>query len=253
MTARYGGRRSERRGAVRTCEKIIAVTMQSGRTGEELVVVSAIRAWTCAACGAEGDLLKMEDAGPMCLTCADLDHLVYLPRGDAALTRRARKHSRLSAVVVRFSRSRKRYERQGVLVEAAALDRAEAECLSDEDVRAARRERARVERQRADARLQAAMAAEIKRLFPGCPDDRASAVAAHTAVRGSGRVGRSAAGRALDPGALALAVAASVRHTDTQYDDLLMGGTDRAEARDLVRVQVDEILERWQRGRPGAD
>jgi hypothetical protein len=26
---------------------------------------------------------------PLCLSCADLDHLIYLPRGDAALTRRA--------------------------------------------------------------------------------------------------------------------------------------------------------------------
>jgi hypothetical protein len=43
------------------------------------VVVSPIKRWSCAACGEEGDLLKMEDAGPLCLTCADLDHLVYLP------------------------------------------------------------------------------------------------------------------------------------------------------------------------------
>jgi len=65
------------------------------------------------------------------MSCADLDHLVFLARGDAALTLRARKHSGLSAVVVRFSRARKRYERQGVLVEEAALDQAEAECLAD--------------------------------------------------------------------------------------------------------------------------
>ncbi len=68
----------------------------------------------------------MEGERPLCLTCADLDHLVYLPRGDTALTRRARKHSALSAVVVRFSRARKRYERQGVLVEESALEQAEA-------------------------------------------------------------------------------------------------------------------------------
>jgi len=38
---------------------------------------------------------------------------------------------------VRFSRARRRYERQGVLVDEAALARAEAECLSDADARAA--------------------------------------------------------------------------------------------------------------------
>ena len=30
--------------------------------------------------------LFMEDGRPLCLTCADLDHLTYLPRGDTALT-----------------------------------------------------------------------------------------------------------------------------------------------------------------------
>jgi len=59
------------------------------------------------------------------VTSSDLDHLVFLPSGDAALTRRATKASSLSAVVVRGSRSRKRYERQGVLVEEPALALAE--------------------------------------------------------------------------------------------------------------------------------
>src|ERR671914_784664 len=85
----------------------------------DLVVVSPVREWTCSACGGTGDLLIMEEPGPLCLACAEMDHLVYLPAGDAALTRRARAASRLSAVVVRFSRARKRYERQGVLVEEA--------------------------------------------------------------------------------------------------------------------------------------
>jgi hypothetical protein len=47
---------------------------------------------------------------------------VFLPAGDAALSRRARKASTLSAVVVRFSRPRKRYERQGILVEPKARE-----------------------------------------------------------------------------------------------------------------------------------
>jgi hypothetical protein len=54
-----------------------------------------------------------------------LDHLIFLPSGDAALTRRAGKYSTLSAVVLQWSRARKRYERQGLLVEEAALQRAE--------------------------------------------------------------------------------------------------------------------------------
>ena len=58
-------------------------------------------------------------------------------------------------------------------------------------------------------------------------------------------MGRSAAGRALDPQAIALAVAASVRHRDTGYDDLLMSGVDRAEARERVRPEVERVLDRW--------
>jgi hypothetical protein len=110
----------------------------------DLVAIWPLDAFTCAGCGDTGaDLLTMDDAGPLCLACADLDHLVFLPAGDAALTRRAKQASRLSAVVVRFSRTRKRYERQGLLVENAALEQAEQQCLSDEAARARRRERDR--------------------------------------------------------------------------------------------------------------
>ena len=73
-------------------------------------------------CKGTGDLLIMDDAGPLCLACADTDHLVFLPSGEAALTRRAKKASGLSAVVVRWSRTRKRYERQGLLVEDTDYD-----------------------------------------------------------------------------------------------------------------------------------
>lgn len=121
-----------------------------------LVVVSALKDWSCAECGGGGSLLTMDDRGPLCLSCADLDHL-----------------------------------------------------------------------------------------HPGCPQDRAEEIACHTGTRGSGRVGRSAAGRALEPGALKLAVAASVRHRDTGYDKLLMSGVDRAEARLLVRDEVERVLESW--------
>jgi len=211
----------------------------------DLVVVQPIRDWTCAECHGTGDLLIMDDAGPLCLACADMDHLVFLPSGEAALTRRAKKASGLSAVVVRWSRTRKRYERQGLLVEDAALEQAEQQCLADEDARMRRRERDRERRAAADVELQAAMIREIKRLFPGCPVSRAEAIARHTSLRGSGRVGRSAAGRSLDEEALTLAVAASVRHEDTDYDLLLMSGVSRAGARDQIRPAVDRVLASW--------
>ncbi|GGN28931.1 hypothetical protein FHR83_007935 [Actinoplanes campanulatus] len=212
----------------------------------DLVVVLPLRDFTCASCGHHGaEMLTMEDAGPICLTCADLDHLVFLPAGDAALTRRAKAASRLSAVVVRFNRSRKRHERQGLLVEQAALDQAEQQCLSDEEARARRRERDRERREAADETFQHDLAAEITRLFPGCPPPRAESISRHTSLRGSGRVGRSAAGRALDPDAVTRAVIASVRHEDTSYDELLMSGVPRDEARAQIRDAIDRILTRW--------
>ena len=66
----------------------------------------------------------MDDTGPLCGHCAKLDHLVYLPAGDAALSRRAKQASGLSVIVVRFSRSQKPYERKGILVEESALTQA---------------------------------------------------------------------------------------------------------------------------------
>jgi hypothetical protein len=182
------------------------------------------------------------------MTCAEMDHLVYLPAGDAALTRRAKAASRLAAVVVRFSSARKRYEREGVLVEEDALAAAERQCLADEEARARRRARDAERRAGEDIQLQAALAAEIARMFPGCPAERAEAIARHAALRGSGRVGRSAAGRAAEPHAVELAVIASVRHRETEYDALLMSGVDRAEARDRVSGELDVVLERWRRG-----
>src|SRR5271165_352911 len=92
----------------------------------------------------------MDADRPLCLSCAALDHLIYLPRGDAALTRRAKKYSALSAVVVRFSRSRGRHERKGILIEEAALERAEEECLADGEQRARRRERDEMRRAEMD-------------------------------------------------------------------------------------------------------
>ena len=216
----------------------------------DLVVVSSLKAWTCVECSGTGDLLIMEGPGPLCLACADLDHLVFLPSGDPALTRRAKRASGLAAVVVRFSRSRKRYERQGILVEEAALDQAERECLADEDARARRREREEARRTDRDLAFEAAMAAEIVQLFPGCPGARAKAIAHHAGARGSGRVGRSAAGRALDPRAVTLAVAASVRHEDTGYDELLMSGLPRTAAREQVGTELQRILTSWKAPSP---
>ncbi len=98
----------------------------------ELVVIQPLNdAWTCHRCGGTGDLLMMENPGPACLRCVGLADLEFLGAGDALLTRRARAKSPRHAVVVRFSKTRRRYERQGLLVEPRAL--AEAQRAVEEE------------------------------------------------------------------------------------------------------------------------
>src|SRR6266851_4806813 len=101
----------------------------------ELVVIQPLNdAWTCHRCGSTGGLLVMENPGPACLRCVGLDDLEFLAAGNALLTRRVKAKSARHAVVVRFSRSRRRYERQGLLVEPHALTEAQREL--DEERRA---------------------------------------------------------------------------------------------------------------------
>ncbi|MHB9862599.1 DUF2293 domain-containing protein [Streptomyces sp. YIM S03343] len=217
------------------------------------LVVQPLRKRHCARCRRGPCTLVVLDEGvPRCLDCADLGHLVFLPRGDTALTRRAREESGLSAVVVRFNRRRSRYERQGVLVEEAGLARAEERCLADAEAR--RRRRARDARHRAaqDIRFADAFASEIQRLFPGCPSGRARDIAGHAAERGSGRVGRSAAGRALSERAVTSAVRASVRHLDTPYDRLLMEGVPWHEARRRITPVAEAVLRTWREAGRGS-
>lgn len=214
----------------------------------ELVVIATTKPWACAACSIEserGEFLTMDDAGPLCVDCADLGHLEFLPRGDTALTRRARRTSRLSAVVVRWSRARKRYERQGILAEPDAIAQAEQACLADSEVRERRRQRDAERRVLDDDRFITDLAAAVRMRFPSCPTERALRIAQHAGVRGSGRIGRTGAGRALDAEAVRLAVIAAIRHEETRYDALLMDGVSRAAARELIRDDVDRVLNTW--------
>src|ERR1019366_3077884 len=121
-------------------------------------------------------------------------------------------------------------------------EQAEAECSADADQRNVRRERAEIYRDKQDQVLAMRMAESIRQMFPGCPPEEAQAIAAQTSVRGSGRVGRTASGRALEEEALRAAVVASIRHRHTKYDRLLMKGLGRMDARDTVRDDIDRSL-----------
>lgn len=215
----------------------------------EIKVFISSRDGTCGECSAplaRSAWICLDQAkGALCLPCADLDHLEFLPTGDAALTRRAKQASALWAVVLKWSRSRRRYERQGLLVEQTALETAEAACIADAPARA---DRARVraeEAQAADRQYVERFAEEVRRRYPGCPAGRERTVAEHACRKYSDRIGRTAAAKSLDSAAIDLAVLAHIRHSETEYDRLLARGTDRHEARGRVAGLVDTVVRCW--------
>ena len=218
----------------------------------QLKVFIVTRESKCDECGEKlgrhAWIVLRGDKGAACLTCADLDHLVFLPSGDTALTGRARKHSRLSAVVLKWSRARKRYERQGLLVEDSALERAERECEADATQREIRRGQAVLRRAELDEGYVRRFAARVREVYPHCPRGREILIAEHACRKYSGRVGRSAAAKELDEQAVRLAVAAHVRHAETNYDDLLSSMLERSEARAMVGSAVAEVLQQWEHG-----
>ena len=62
-------------------------------TAPDLLVIMPLKDFSCAMCGGSGSFLVMDDPGALCLSCADLDHLVFLPAtlrcpGARALTAR---------------------------------------------------------------------------------------------------------------------------------------------------------------------
>jgi len=203
---------------------------------------------TCDECGEKlghHAWITLADNKAFCLACADLDHLIFLPAGDAALTRRSAKYSTLSTVVLKWSRARKRYERQGILVEESALQRAEQECLEDADVRARRNERQAERRDELDQEYVSSFAKQVRELFPNCPTGREQVIAEHACQKYSGRVGRSAQAKNLDEKSILLAVIAHIRHVETNYDELLMQGMDRSSARYEVKDVIDKTVESW--------
>ena len=207
----------------------------------------------CTECGVEfgsGNWIFLDEGKPLCMRCAGLDHLEHLPPGNATLTRRAGKHSPIRAVLLKWARARKRYERQGTLVTPAAIARAEEECAADAGARARQRERAAEKREALEPAYARAVAEAIRAQFPGCPEREAARVAEWTCRKHSGRVGRSAAAKELSPYALRLAVVAHVRHEHTSYDEILMRTGSREHARRAVAEKIAGVLDEWETGAP---
>lgn len=77
--------------------------MRASPETQDLKVFITAGESTCSECGDQlgrhAWITLAGERGALCLACADLDHLVVLPAGDVALTRRARKDSAPAAVV----------------------------------------------------------------------------------------------------------------------------------------------------------
>jgi len=203
----------------------------------------------CAKCRAaipEGHFIALDRGnGARCLACEGLADLVFLPSGDPALTRRAASFSSRSAVVVEFVRRRKRNERRGTLVEAAAIDRAKESCAADAGKRAVKAVKRRAKDEVAEREYLDQFRARILEMYPRCPGPAAEEIARHACEKHSGRVGRSASAKELDPGKVTLAVRAHIRHLHTEYDSLLAKGLSPGEARPLIRSRVEEVARKW--------
>lgn len=108
-----------------------------------------------------------------------------------------------------------------------------------------RPERTPEQLQAAKARRQerdvAVFAAAIKERYPNCPEEEALIIAGHACHIGSGRVGRSRT--ADDP--VGAAVIAHIRHTYTDYDDILDEsyglGYDREDREDAKRDARSQV------------
>lgn len=196
--------------------------------------------------GSKAWIALVENQGVLCLACADMEHLVFLPTGDAALTRRAKKYSTLSAVVLKWSKARKRYERQGLLIEEGALTKAEEECLADSEIRERRREREAEKRAELDIKFIERFSQCVRELYPNCPEHREHEIAEHACLKYSGRIGRSASAKSFDEKAIRLAVLAHIRHRETRYDQLLSESYNRKEARSIVSKDIEAILNSWE-------
>ena len=162
----------------------------------------------CDECGEElgskAWIMLAGDRGALCLACADLDHLVFLPAGETAVTRRARKYSTWLQLcssgatlasgtngkgcwsrIRRWSRPRRSaWRRRGPHAAASAASGMSADL---------------------DQRYIERFAARVRELYPRCPLGRETIIAEHACLKYSGRVGRTAAAKSFAEEAVDLA------------------------------------------------
>lgn len=222
---------------------------ETNKKSNEIIVFISSKDTVCDDCGQlipKNEYIKLtKNRKSYCMTCSDLNHLVFLPSGDACISRRAKKYSTLSALVMKWSKRRRRNERQGILATEEAIIKAEKECLDDFELREVRKKRNAERRKIIDKKYVEDFAKIIKVLYPNCPKDANKKIAEHACEKYSGRVGRSANAKEFDPEMIKLAVIAHIRHTKTDYDSLLMKGYSKKKARSAIQPKLEKVLMEW--------
>lgn len=204
----------------------------------------------CNRCGkpvpyGEKFVAESEDSKGACFDCAPFTNYVLLPPGNAALTRRSKKHSSLCGVLYRWNNRRRRYEREGQYVEALAISKAQAECENDQEKRTLKNKKVAEIRAVKDKEYIHAFTLAIRAHFPNCPPKREVEIATHACEKYSGRVGRSANAKQFDTKMIELAVVAHIRHTKTNYDNQFGKGKRKKEIRADLSYTIRKILAGW--------
>jgi len=180
-----------------------------------------------------------------CLKCSTFRSFSFLPSGDAAMTRRSKKHSSRCGVVQQWNHKRKRYERKGQFIELSAIALAKQECENDKDKRSISNKKAAVKREADDKIYIKEFSIAIKNRYPFCPTNREVEIAQHACLKHSGRVGRTANAKQFDIKMIDLAVEAHIRHAETNYDTQFGKGKGKREIRSNLKYDILKIMGNW--------
>jgi hypothetical protein len=180
-----------------------------------------------------------------CLSCSPFAKSAFLEPGNAALTRRSKKHSSYCGILFAWNKRRKRFERKGQYVEAKAITMAQVECEEDAKERALKNEKAAIKRVAEDKIYVAEFSVAIRKRYPNCPKNREVAIAKHACEKYSGRVGRTANAKQFDGEMIDLAVEAHIRHKETNYDSQFNKGVTKRTIRSNVKQDITKVLRKW--------
>lgn len=188
---------------------------------------------------------ETEKSRGTCFKCSVFRHYSLLPSGNAAMTRRSKKHSARCGVIQEWNQRRKRYERKGQYVEPNAIVLAKEECEADQSKRDAKNIKAAVVREVKDKEYIIAFSEAIRLRYPNCPINREVKIAEHACAKHSGRVGRTASAKEFDAKMIDLAVEAHIRHTETNYDNEFGKGKRKKEIRSDLKFEIKARMSQW--------